>query len=258
MQHRVGRRTQQQLHASLSVGAQDHQVNVVFIDKTVNLPGRNPIQEVLALTGHPELLSQPCQFACQLLPKPTLHLVHANEYRAVRHDPEVHGIHRLLDVSQVQFGALGSHLQGLADNQARFTAEVDRHHNFRVSSHGILPFDLGPVNRPCLYHNAVSDTHELTSIKRSLRPGRYDVGMSAMEQSNMKDKIVALESRRAELVDRLKAIQRDLGSGLDKDYEEQAIQLENLEVLQEIYRLAQEEIRDIDRQLAALKADHQD
>jgi hypothetical protein len=97
-----------------------------------------------------------------------------------------------------------------------------------------------------------------STIKRSLRPGRYDVGMSAMEQSNMKNKIVALESRRAELVDRLKAIQRDLGSGLDKDYEEQAIQLENLEVLQEIYRLAQEEIREIDRQLAALKADNRD
>ncbi|HSM69804.1 MAG TPA: hypothetical protein VK830_08815 [Xanthomonadales bacterium] len=74
----------------------------------------------------------------------------------------------------------------------------------------------------------------------------------------MKDKIAILESRRAELVDRLKAIQRDLGSGLDKDYEEQAIQLENLEVLQEIYRLAQEEVRDIDRQLAALKAGNQD
>lgn len=74
----------------------------------------------------------------------------------------------------------------------------------------------------------------------------------------MKDKIVALESRRAELVGRLEAIQRDLGSGLDKDFEEQAIQLENLEVLQEIYRLAQQEIRDIDRQLAALKAGHQD
>jgi len=74
----------------------------------------------------------------------------------------------------------------------------------------------------------------------------------------MKDKIVALESRRAELIDRLEAIQRDLGSGLDKDFEEQAIQLENLEVLQEIYRLAQEEIREIDRQLTALKAGSQD
>jgi hypothetical protein len=79
-----------------------------------------------------------------------------------------------------------------------------------------------------------------------------------MEQGNMKDKIVALESRRAELVDRLKPIQRDLGGGLDKDFEEQAIQLENLEVLQEIYRLAQEEISEIDRQLTALKAGSQD
>lgn len=74
----------------------------------------------------------------------------------------------------------------------------------------------------------------------------------------MNDKIVALKSRRAELVDRLEAIQRDLGSGLDKDFEEQAIQLENFEVLQEIYRLAQQEIRDIDRQLAALKAGKRD
>lgn len=74
----------------------------------------------------------------------------------------------------------------------------------------------------------------------------------------MKDKILALESRRAELVERLEAIQRDLGSGLDKDFEEQAVQLENLEVLQEIYRLAQQEVRDIDRQLAALKAANQD
>lgn len=62
-----------------------------------------------------------------------------------------------------------------------------------------------------------------------------------------------LESRRQELVSRLEAIKRDLGRGLEKDFEEQAIQLENLEVLQEIHRVTEVEIGDIDRRLLALK-----
>ena len=65
----------------------------------------------------------------------------------------------------------------------------------------------------------------------------------------------ALMVRRKELVSRLEAIKRDLGGGLDKDYEEQAIQLENLEVLQEIHRVTQAEIRSIDQQLAKLDHD---
>ena len=65
----------------------------------------------------------------------------------------------------------------------------------------------------------------------------------------------ALMVRRKELVSRLEAIKRDLGGGLDKDYEEQAIQLENLEVLQEIHRVTQSEIRSIDQQLAKLDHD---
>lgn len=68
----------------------------------------------------------------------------------------------------------------------------------------------------------------------------------------MKDEIAALRARRAELAQRLEAIQRDIGSGLDKDFEEQAIQLENLEVLQEIARVAKAEIREIDLKLADL------
>ncbi|NNL95483.1 MAG: hypothetical protein HKO64_07650 [Xanthomonadales bacterium] len=65
----------------------------------------------------------------------------------------------------------------------------------------------------------------------------------------MKSDRSSLLARREALVKRLEAIKRDLGSGLDKDYEEQAIQLENLEVLQEIHRVTEAEINDIDRQL---------
>lgn len=66
----------------------------------------------------------------------------------------------------------------------------------------------------------------------------------------MNDEMTALKARRAELVQRLEAIQRDIGGGLDKDFEEQAIQLENLEVLQEIARVAEAEINAIDQKLA--------
>lgn len=69
----------------------------------------------------------------------------------------------------------------------------------------------------------------------------------------MSDNIKTLEQRRKELLNRLKAIHRDLGRGLEKDYEEQAIQLENLEVLQEIARVAQAELRKVELELAELK-----
>jgi hypothetical protein len=62
-----------------------------------------------------------------------------------------------------------------------------------------------------------------------------------------------LETRRDELRDRIEAIHRDLGRGLEKDYEEQSIQLENLEVLQEIARVAEQELRKVEIELAALK-----
>ena len=69
----------------------------------------------------------------------------------------------------------------------------------------------------------------------------------------MAETMAILKARRAELVKRLEAIHRDIGGGLDKDYEEQAVQLENLEVLQEIARVARAEIREIDQKLAALQ-----
>ena len=59
-----------------------------------------------------------------------------------------------------------------------------------------------------------------------------------------------LRDRKQELITRLEAIRADLGRGLAADSEEQAIQLENLEVLQEIQRLANEELKSIDKELA--------
>jgi hypothetical protein len=68
------------------------------------------------------------------------------------------------------------------------------------------------------------------------------------------DDIGQLEKRRDELTERLAAIKRDLGRGLERDLEEQAVQLENLEVLQEIERIASEELREIELKLSAAKA----
>jgi len=59
-----------------------------------------------------------------------------------------------------------------------------------------------------------------------------------------------LLTRKEELVQRLAAIRADLARGLAADSEEQALQLENLAVLQEIYRLADAELQAIERELA--------
>ena len=63
----------------------------------------------------------------------------------------------------------------------------------------------------------------------------------------------ALLTRKNELIARLEAIRADLGRGLAADSEEQAVQLENLEVLQEIQRLADEELKQVQKELDALK-----
>ena len=61
-----------------------------------------------------------------------------------------------------------------------------------------------------------------------------------------------LLAKRDELRDRLEAIQRDYRQGLDADAEEQAIQLENAEVLEGIARAAREELESIEKKLAEL------
>lgn len=62
-----------------------------------------------------------------------------------------------------------------------------------------------------------------------------------------------LEARRRELVERLDAIKRDYGRGLDQDFEEQAVQLENAEVLGEIARVTAEELGRVDRAITLLR-----
>jgi len=62
-----------------------------------------------------------------------------------------------------------------------------------------------------------------------------------------------LETRRQELIERLDAIKRDYGRGLDKDFEEQAVQLENAEVLAEIARVTADELGEVNRAIAGLR-----
>jgi hypothetical protein len=62
-----------------------------------------------------------------------------------------------------------------------------------------------------------------------------------------------LTQQRDQLRERLTAIRRDIGGGLDKNYEEQSIQLENLEVLQEIARVTEQELRAVELRLAELE-----
>lgn len=58
-----------------------------------------------------------------------------------------------------------------------------------------------------------------------------------------------LEQRREELQQRLDAVKRDLGGGLDRDLEDQAQQLENRDTLLEIARVAEQELRNVEVQL---------
>lgn len=54
-----------------------------------------------------------------------------------------------------------------------------------------------------------------------------------------------LTQKRDELLHRLDAIKRDYANGLDADFEEQAQQLENAEVLAEISRVTHEELQKV-------------
>ena len=67
------------------------------------------------------------------------------------------------------------------------------------------------------------------------------------------DKISELQTKRRELLERLEAIERDYRQGLDQDAEEQAIQLENAEVLEGIARAARDELERIEQELAQLQ-----
>lgn len=60
-----------------------------------------------------------------------------------------------------------------------------------------------------------------------------------------------LLAKRAELLERLDAIKRDYANELDRDMEEQAIQLENAEVLEALGRQALEQLEAINKKLEA-------
>ena len=62
-----------------------------------------------------------------------------------------------------------------------------------------------------------------------------------------------LSKRRDELLNRLDAIKKDIGSGLDPDWEEQATQLENAEVLEEISRVTAEELTTVQSAIERLE-----
>ncbi|MGA0264422.1 MAG: hypothetical protein ACO3KY_00900 [Lysobacterales bacterium] len=74
-----------------------------------------------------------------------------------------------------------------------------------------------------------------------------------IRSSNMERSLEELLARRDELRGRIKAIHRDLARGIGQDYEEQAIKLENLEVLQEIARVAEKELHEVEVTLADLQ-----
>lgn len=58
-----------------------------------------------------------------------------------------------------------------------------------------------------------------------------------------------LMEKRAELQERLAAIRRDYANALDRNLDEQSLQLENADVLEELSREAVEELEEIDRKL---------
>lgn len=61
-----------------------------------------------------------------------------------------------------------------------------------------------------------------------------------------------LERRRDELTERLRRINADYRRGLDRGSDEQAVELENAEVLEEIARVAAEELAEVERALDRL------
>ena len=63
---------------------------------------------------------------------------------------------------------------------------------------------------------------------------------------DLMDRKRELEQRRDELSSRLQRIRMDYGRGLERDLEEQALQLENAEVLHEISRVTAEELATIE------------
>jgi hypothetical protein len=63
----------------------------------------------------------------------------------------------------------------------------------------------------------------------------------------------ALIDKRRELQERVEAVRKDFAGGLDPDLDEQAIQLENAEVLNELLREALSELEEIELKLRRME-----
>jgi DnaK suppressor protein len=82
-------------------------------------------------------------------------------------------------------------------------------------------------------------------------------GHKANEERDMRDRKALLEGLRDELVERLeryRAHQERRGGALDKDMEEQAIELQNDEVVDSLEREAEAELRQVLHALARIEA----
>lgn len=73
-----------------------------------------------------------------------------------------------------------------------------------------------------------------------------------MKKAHPTETYEQLLAKRSELQERLEAIKRDYAGGLDRNMDEQAIQLENAEVLTELSREAVEQLKEIERKLRKL------
>ena len=65
----------------------------------------------------------------------------------------------------------------------------------------------------------------------------------------MGEDLAALQKKKQELEERLEKIKQDIGSGISADFEEQATELENRDVLLEIARVTEEELQAIKARL---------
>lgn len=80
--------------------------------------------------------------------------------------------------------------------------------------------------------------------------------MKHAEPANVKNNTEseqALRQKQTELRERVDAIRRDFRSGLDRDFEEQAVQLQNAEVLDALLKQALTELEEIELKLRRLE-----
>ena len=67
------------------------------------------------------------------------------------------------------------------------------------------------------------------------------------------EKMEELQNKKRDLERRISAIKNDFKSGLDPDSEEQAVQLENYEVLLEILRNTEDELDSVNKKIFELE-----